>query len=352
MHSFRSDNTAGLCPEALQAIVDISQGHLDSYGDDACTADAVAELRRIFGDRIEAFFVTTGTAANTLAIAALTERWQQVICHVYGHHNTAESTAPERISQCRTVPVRTEASKLEPADVLRTRIGAPGDVHDPQPGVVTIANPTEYGTVYSADEIAALSDAAHAAGFRLHVDGARFANAVASLGCDPLDLTANAGVDALSFGGTKNGLACGEAVIFFPQDDGRDFERATAAFAFHRMSTGHLVSKHRFISGPFAATLRDGAWLHHAGHANAMATRLCDGLRRLGFEICFPTQANGVLVALPEAVDTALRRCGHGYFNFTDPGGAKSDLFRLMCSFDTQTYQVDALLADAERVSR
>jgi threonine aldolase len=344
---FRGDNNAGLCPEALQALIDVSAGHHIAYGDDEHTAAAVAAFRGIFGDTTSIWFVATGTAANTLAIAALTEPWQQVLCHAHSHYNDDESTAPERISHCRTIQIRADSSKLEPSDLGRYGIGVRGDVHRPQPGVVTITNPTEFGTVYTPAETAALSAAAHAAGFRVHVDGARFANAVAALGCDPRELTVDAGVDALSFGGTKNGLACGEAVLFFRQGDGRAFEAATRAFPFHRKSTGHLLSKHRFMSAPFAATLRDGAWLRHAGHANDMAGRLSAGLGEAGYQLRYPTEVNGVFVTMPTAVDAALRARGYEYYAFGEPGW---NLFRLMCSFDTEPAQVDAVVADAGSV--
>ncbi|MHC4348792.1 MAG: threonine aldolase family protein, partial [Planctomycetota bacterium] len=291
MHSFRSDNNAGLCPEALQALIDASAGHCIAYGDDEHTSAAMAAFRRVFGDGASIWLVATGTAANTLAIAALTDPWQQVLCHVHSHYNDDESTAPERITHCRTIQIRTDSSKLEPSDIERTGISLRGDVHQPQPGVVSISNPTEFGTVYTPAETAALCEVAHAAGFRVHVDGARFANAVAALGCDPRELSVDAGVDTLCFGGTKNGLACSEAVLFFPQGDGRAFEAATAAFPFHRKSTGHLLSKHRFMSAPFAATLRDGVWLRHAAHANDMAARLSKGLCDADYQLRFPTEA-------------------------------------------------------------
>ncbi|MHC4415823.1 MAG: threonine aldolase family protein [Planctomycetota bacterium] len=347
MQTLRSDNNAGLCPEALQAIVDASEGHHVAYGDDAYTAAAVDEFRRIFGDRTSVWFVSTGTAANTLAMAALTRPWQQVLCHLHSHYNDDESTAPERITHCRTIQVRTDSSKLEPADVARVGVNTRGDVHQPQPGVVAVSNPTEFGTVYTPAELEALCEAAHAAGYQVHVDGARFANAVAALDCDPRALSVDAGVDALSFGGTKNGLAYGEAVLFFPQADGRAFEEAAATFAFHRKSTGHLLSKHRFISAPFAATLRDGTWLRHAAHANRAAARLAEGLRESGYHLRFPAEANAVFVTLPPEADRALRDRGHAYYPFGDRAW---NLFRLMCSFDTPAAQIDAFLADARAV--
>ena len=346
--SFRSDNNAGLCPEALGAIVQANDGHCIAYGDDEHTAVAVAEFRRIFGSRTGAWFVATGTAANTLAIASLTEPWQQVLCHVHSHYNDDESTAPERITHCRTIQVRTESSKLQPSDIAGIGVHMRGDVHQPQPGVVTVSNPTEFGTVYTPAELTALCETAHEAGYRMHVDGARFANAVAALGCHPRELSVEAGVDALSFGGTKNGLAFGEAVLLFAQGDGKAFEAATAAFPFHRKSTGHLLSKHRFVSAPFAATLRDDTWLRHAGHANRMASMLAEGLRRLGYHLRFPAEANAVFVTLPPQTDSALRDRGHAYYPFGDPAWK---LFRLMCSFDTPPEQIEAFLADAQALA-
>jgi threonine aldolase len=343
MRTFRSDNNAGLCPEALQALVDANAGgHRLGYGDDDVTARAVAAFEDLFGRDISVHFVATGTAANVLAIAALTEPWEQVICHVNSHYNDDESTAPERVTHCRTVAVHAEASTLTAADVEEAAAHARGDVHQPQPGVVTISNSTEFGEVYAPDPLRALCEAAHAAGYRVHVDGARFANAVAALGCDPKALTVEAGVDALSFGGTKNGLAFGEAIVLFRQGDGAAFERARMALPFHRKGTGHLLSKHRFVSGPFAATLAGGSWLRHAAHANEMARRLAAGLRDLGIEPAYRVEANGVFVDLPEAVDTALRAAGHGYYPF-----GPRQLARLMCSFDTTAEDVDAFLADA-----
>ncbi|MHC5001552.1 MAG: threonine aldolase family protein [Planctomycetota bacterium] len=291
--TFRSDNNAGLCPEALAAIAAANDGHVTAYGDDPSTDEAEQAFRRVLGEDVRTWLVATGTAANTLAIAALTEAWEQVLCHEHSHYNDDESTAPERLTGCRAVPLATPSSKLTPEDVGRAAGRSRGDVHQPQPGVLTISNLTEFGTVYTPEEIRALCDAAHAAGYRVHVDGARFANAVAALGCDPRELAGGAGVDALSFGGTKNGLAFGEAVCFFPQGDGAAYRRATATFDFHRKSTGHLLSKHRFVSAPFAATLRDGTWLRHAAHANAMGRRDSRS-RRTARSSCCPRSSTPV----------------------------------------------------------
>lgn len=348
MRTFRSDNNAGLCPEAMEALGRADDaGHLIGYGDDEITADAAAAMRDLLGDDASVWFVATGTAANTLAIAAITEPWEQVICHGHSHYNDDESTAPERFTGCRANPIHTTSSKITAEDLARATAQQRGDVHQPQPGVVTLSNVTEFGTVYTPEEMTTLCAIAHEAGFRVHVDGARFANAVAALGCDPKALTVEAGVDALSFGGTKNGLAFGEAVVFFPQGDGAAYRRARHAFPFLRKGTGHLLSKHRFVSAPFAATLREGVWLRHAAHANAMAARLAAGLEEMGIEPRFPCEANGVFVTLPPAVDEALRAAGHGYYPF---GDAEWNLVRLMCSFDTTVEEVDGLLADAGAV--
>jgi threonine aldolase len=349
MRTFRSDNNAGLTPEALKAISDANdRSHEIGYGDDSYTARAVEAFQRIFGDDIAVFFVASGTAANALAIASLTQPWQQVICHAHSHCNDDESTAPERITHCRICAIRTDSSKLTPQDIEQSA-NSRGDVHQPQPGVVTISNTTEFGTVYTPAEIKALCDIAHRMGYRVHIDGARFSNAVAALKGDPREIASRVGVDAMSFGGTKSGLAFGEGVVFFPQGDRSAFETARHAFPFHRKGTGHLLSKHRFVSAPFAATLSDGSWQRHAQHANAMAAELAVGLERLGLKPRFPVEANAVFVRLPPEVDTTLRGRGHGYYPFGDPAW---NLTRLMCSFDTTIDEVRALVADVASALR
>ncbi|MHC4908912.1 MAG: threonine aldolase family protein [Planctomycetota bacterium] len=349
MHSFRSDNNAGLCPEALAALAAANDGsHVVGYGDDAVTARAVAAFHDVFGPDVGVWFVGTGTAANTLAIAALTETWEQIVCHGHSHLNDDESTAPERLTHCRITPIHTRASKLVPAEIEAVAQGVRGDVHQPQPGVVSISNVNEFGGVYTPEEVRAISDVAHAAGYRVHVDGARFANAVAAIGCAPNELAGAAGIDALSFGGTKNGLAFGEAVLFFRQEANPAwFERAQHAFPYHRKGTGHLLSKHRFVAAPFEATLTSGAWLSHARHANAMASRLAAGLESCGLTLRYPADANGIFVELPPRVDEALQSRGHGYYGFGDP---EWNMARLMCSYDTTEADVDWFLSDVAAV--
>jgi len=349
MRTFRSDNNAGLTPEAMQAVIDANdRSHEIGYGDDSYSRKAIDAFKKVFGDDIAVFFVATGTAANTLAIASLTQPWQQVLCHSHSHYNDDESTAPERFTHCRVAAIHTDSSKLTPQDIEQSA-NSRGDVHQPQPGVVSISNTTEFGTVYRVVEIRAIAEICHKMGYRLHMDGARFANAVAALGCDPRDITSRGGVDALSFGGTKNGLAFGEAVVFFPQGDRAAFESAIHAFPFHRKGTGHLLSKHRFVSAPFAATLGDESWLLHARHANAMAGEMSRGLIELGLKVRFPTEANGVFVELPSKVDAALKAKGHGYYPFGDRAW---NLTRLMCSFDTTVAEVRSLLDDVAAALR
>ena len=345
MRTFRSDNNAGLTPEAMKAFIAANDhSHQIGYGDDAHTGRAVEAFKKIFGDDIAVFFVASGTAANTLAIASLTQPWQQIVCHAHSHVGMDESTAPERFTHCRVAAIHSESSKITPEDIEHS-VNARGDVHQPQPGVVTISNTTEFATVYTQAEVKAICDVSRDMGYRVHMDGARFANAVASLDCHPRQITRDLGVDALSFGGTKNGLAFGEGVIFFPQGDGSAFRKAVEVFPFHRKSTGHLLSKHRFVSAPFAATLSDGSWMRHARHANAMARELASGLKKLGIQPKFPVEANAVFVSLPPQVDAALQNRGHGYYPF---GPADWKIFRLMCSFDTTSKDVTELLADIE----
>ena len=340
--AFRSDNNSGLCPEALQALVDANDGrHELAYGDDSWTERALEGFRSLFGAETEGGLVATGTAANTLAVAALTEPWQQVVCHELSHWAEHESTAPERMTGCRTRTREGRDGKLWPETLARLGSAADAGVHEPAPGVVTVSNPNELGLVYTPEEMEALCEVAHAEGYRVHVDGARFGNAVAFLGCSPRALTIDAGVDALSFGGTKNGLAMGEAVLFFPQGDAASHARAASRFPFLRKSGAHLVSKHRFIAAPFVAVLQDDVWLRHAGNANARAQELAKALRDRGIEPALPVQSNGVYVALPEAVSEALEAAGFGAYGFGDP---EDGITRWLCSFDTSEDDIAALL--------
>ncbi len=375
--SFRSDNNAGLTDDAMAALVEANAGHVKGYGDDAWTARAVEAFHALFGAPVGAHFVATGTAANCLALACLTKPWQRVLCHSHAHLNDDESTAPEFYTSARVTVIepgaaageRDErfpapiASKLTPGDVERAaKAVSRGDVHQPAPGALTLSNSTEFGEVYSPDELRALSDTAHRYGFRVHVDGARFANAVASVlreRGEKVDdraavtravraLTVDAGIDALSFGGTKNGLALGEAVVFF--DTGADspspspsheWEGYRTEFAFLRKRAAHLLSKHRFVAAPFAKTLESGSWMVSAHHANEMARRLADGLRAMGVRVPYSVDANGVFAQIAPETERALIHAGFGFYMFGDPAWRVA---RFMCSFDTTEGDVASLL--------
>jgi threonine aldolase len=349
--SFRSDNNAGVCPEAMAAILETNRkGHALGYGGDELTEQAVHAFRALFGPDTGVFFVATGTIANTLALACLVRPWSRILCHHESHLNDDESTAPELFTRCRVTTISTpeDRSKLTVDDIERAAVTSRGDVHQPQPGALTISNPTEFGEVYTPDETRSICEVAHTLGYRVHVDGARFANAVASLGCHPKELTIDAGVDALSFGGTKNGLAFGEAALFFPQGDAAAHARAVHEFPYLRKAAGALLSKHRFVSAPFLATLRDDAWLRHAGHANAMARRLARGLTGAGLQIPYAVDANAVFPILGGRLDNALHERGHAFYRF---GAPERGMARLMCSFDTEDEEIDAFIADVRELA-
>jgi threonine aldolase len=346
MKDFLSDNGSGLCPEALDAITGSRGGRAVAYGDDESTREAVGLLRGMFGARTEVFFVATGTAANTLALASLTDRWHRILCEEYAHLANDESTAPEQLTGCRIVTIPGGGQKLTSAAIEARDATLARGVHHPAPGVVTVSNPTEFGEVYTQRELAALAETCHRLGYRFHVDGARFANAVAALECDPRALTVDAGVDAMTFGGTKNGLALGEAVLFF---DGPARAGAAHRFPYLRKAAGHLLSKHRYVSAPFAAVLVEGAWVRHATHANAMAARLSAGLDDADLPPRFSTDANGVFVSFPDPVATALRERGWRFHTVGDPTWK---LARFMASFDTPEGDVDRLVADATTAAR
>ncbi len=344
MQHFASDNYAGICPEALNALLAANAGQAPAYGDDEWTRRVSDRLRELFETDCDVYFAFNGTAANSLALASLCQSYHSVVCHELAHVDTDECGGPEFFSNgSKLLPAKGENGKLTPAAV-REVIARRSDIHYPKPRVVTLTQATEVGTVYRVDEIAAIAELAHANGLRVHMDGARFANAVASLaashGNAPADLTWRAGVDVLCFGGTKMGLPVGEAVVFFDRALSEDF-------AWRCKQAGQLASKMRFLSAPWLGMLEDGAWLRHAAHANAMARRLADGLATIpAAKLLFPVEANGVFVELPAAVIDGLRARGWRFYTFIGAGGA-----RFMCSWDTQPERVDALLADLQALA-
>jgi threonine aldolase len=340
MQHFASDNCAGICPEALQALLAANDGHVPGYGEDEWTRRVSDRLRELFETDCDVYFVFNGTAANSLALAALCQSYHSVICHELAHVETDECGGPEFFSNgSKLLTARGEGGKLAP-EAVREVISRRSDIHFPKPRVVTLTQATEVGTVYRPAEVAAIAELAHAHGLRVHMDGARFCNAVAALGVAPADITWRAGVDVLCFGGTKMGLPVGEAVVFFDR-------RLSEDFAWRCKQAGQLASKMRFLSAPWLGMLEDGAWLRRAAHANAMAQRLAAGLAAIpGARLLFPVEANGVFVALPDSVQQGLRARGWRFYTFIAAGGA-----RLMCAWDTQPESVDALLADLRELS-
>jgi threonine aldolase len=335
---FGSDNHAGMCPEAFEGFARARDGHATAYGDDPWTAEAVAALREVFEIDCDVFFVFNGTAANSLALAACGRSYHGVICHEAAHLHTDECAAPEFFTGgSKLVPLPGSHGKLTP-EIVRSAFGGRNDVHTPRAATLSLTQATELGTVYTPDEIAALSETARSLGLRVHMDGARFANAVASLGVAPKELTWQAGVDILCFGGTKMGLPGGEAMVFF--------NRALAAeFPPRRKQAGQLASKMRFLTAPWTPMLCSGAWLRHAAHANAMAAELAkklDGIEAA--RMLMPREANAVFVDLPiETIDT-LHAQGWHFYPFVGRTGV-----RLMCSWDTQPEDIDAFVTDLRR---
>ncbi|MEO8535971.1 MAG: low specificity L-threonine aldolase [Betaproteobacteria bacterium] len=335
---FASDNYAGICPEAWAALERANAGHAPGYGADDWTRAATAAICAVFETACDVFFVFNGTAANALALAAICRSTDAIVCHALAHVNVDECGAPEFMSGgAKLVTIDLPHARLTPEAVAAAAV-TPHDEHSSRPRALALTQATELGTVYSPSEVAALCDVAHAKRMKVQMDGARFANAVAHLGCSPADITWRAGVDVLCLGGTKNGLPAGEAVVFFNRDIADEFAR-------RRKQSGQLASKMRFIAAPWLGVLADGAWLRHARHANAMATRLACALENVpGARLLAPVQANGVFVDLPQRAIDALRANGWRFYAFLGETGV-----RFMCAWDTPAAAVDHLAADIRR---
>jgi threonine aldolase len=336
---FASDNYSGICPEAWAAMADANHGHAPAYGNDEWTAKAADAFRTQFETNCEVFFVFNGTAANSLALASLCQSYHSVICSDTAHVETDECGAPEFFSNGSKLLVAPSAGgKLTP-DAIRVIATNRNDIHFPKPRVVTVTQPTETGQIYSLDELRAISACCRELGLSLHMDGARFANACAGLGCSPADMTWRAGVDVLCLGGTKNGMAVGEAILFFNPRLAEDFD-------YRCKQAGQLASKMRFLSAPWVSMLGTGAWLRNAQHGNACAKRLERQIAELpDLEIMFPVQANSVFVRMPERKIAALRQRGWQFYTFIG-GGA-----RFMFSWDAAPDRVDELAADIRQIA-
>jgi threonine aldolase len=335
---FASDNYAGICPEAWAAMAEANHDHAVSYGDDEYTERASNLLREVFETDCEVFFVFNGTAANSLALSTVCRSFHSIICHETAHVETDECGAPEFFTSGTKVLLAPGPNgKIDP-DGIETVVKRRTDIHYPKPRAVSITQSTELGTVYAVDEVKAIWERARKLGLRMHMDGARFANAVAALGVAPKTITWQAGVDVLCFGGTKNGMPVGEAVVFFDH-------QLAAEFDYRCKQAGQLASKMRFISAPWLGMLKDGAWLRHAGHANAMAALLEKELTALGIRFLFPRQANVVFAELPKRVIDALHARGWRFYTFIGQGGC-----RFMCAWDTQPEDVARFVRDVKEL--
>ncbi|HEV7860248.1 MAG TPA: low specificity L-threonine aldolase [Pyrinomonadaceae bacterium] len=335
--SFASDNNAGVHPRIMRAIEAANAGHVVAYGDDAFTVAALEKFREHFGESVDVHFVFGGTGANVLGLKSMTRPHQAIICTTLAHINVDECGAPENFTGCKLLTVETSDGKLTPEQVKSCLHGL-GDQHHVQPKVVSISQATELGTVYTPLEILKLAQCAHDNGLLLHMDGARIANAAASLNVSLKELTLDAGLDALSFGGTKNGMMYGEAVVFFKRDLAPDFK-------FIRKQGMQLASKMRFISAQFTALLSDGLWLETASHANRMAGILAAEIERLPqLKITRRTQANAVFVRLPPESIPLIQR---EYFFYV--WDEETSEVRLMASFDTTEDDIRDLVSVLKR---
>ncbi len=338
--NFASDNVTGAAPEILAALEAGNTVALMPYGNDDVTRAAEAKVAGVFETDAQVFFVATGTAANALALSAATPPWGVVFCHAGAHLNDTECAAPEFYSGGAKMVTLAGGGGKFTAEALEAAIAGAevGNVHHVQPAAVSITQATEAGTLYALDEIAAISKVSRSNGLKLHMDGARFSNAVAAMGCSAADVTWKAGVDMLSFGATKNGALAAEAVVIFDQDLAQDF-------AYRRKRGGHLFSKMRLLAVQFDAYVTDDLWLRNATHANAMAARMADGLKDIpGVELSNPAQANILFPRLPKAVIEGLKSDG---FQFYERGGENT--LRLVFAFSTTEEDVDAFLAAAKK---
>jgi threonine aldolase len=330
--TFASDNYAGVHPEIMDALAKANAGHAASYGADEFTASAIKKFKHFFGNGIEVFFVYNGTGANVLGLSAITQSFQSIICSDLAHINVDESTAPEKFLGCKLVTVPTKDGKIY-ADEVQGRIQRVDDQHHPQPKVISISQTSEYATVYNVDEIKALSSVAKKNGLLLHMDGSRISNAAVALKKDFVDFTRDAGVDVLSFGGTKNGMMFGEAVIFFDPSH-------ASFFKFIRKQGMQLHSKMRFIGAQFDRLLTDGLWQKNASHANEIASYFASQLQAVpGVRLTQRVEANGIFAVFPPAIISELQK-EHFFYVWNE----KASEVRLMCSFDTQKEEVDSFV--------
>jgi threonine aldolase len=334
-HGFASDNTAPICPEAWAALQEANAAYVAAYGEDRWTAAVCDRVREIFETDCDVYFVFTGTAANALALAQMCQSFRSIVSYQNAHIQTDECGAPEFFTGgSKLLLVGGGNGKIEigQAQALLMRLN---DLHSHKPGVISIAQATEFGTVYTRDDVAAITQLARANELFVHMDGARFANAIASLNCAPRTITWEVGVDVLCFGGIKNGIAAGELVIFFNKAISREFD-------YRVKQAGQLGSKMRFLAAPWLALLEGGLWLRNAQQANRAAQHLAQRLRREAkLEVVFPVEANAVFVRMDDQLAPGLQTRGWRFYKFIEP-----DVFRLMCSWSTTDAEISSLIAD------
>jgi threonine aldolase len=334
-HEFASDTTAPICPEAWATLKEANTDCAAAYGEDRWTARVCDQIREIFETDCDVYFVFTGTAANALALAQVCQSFRSIICHQNAHIQTDECGAPEFFTGgSKLLLVGGGNGKI---DIGQTEalLKRQNELHSHKPGVISIAQATEFGTVYTRDEIAAVAGLAHSYELSVHMDGARFANAVASLKCSPRTITWEVGVDVLCFGGTKNGTAAGELVIFFNKEVSREFD-------YRVKQAGQLGSKMRFLAASWLGLLAADVWLRNADHANRAARQLADRLQnQVNVEVVFPVDANAVFARMDERLVLGLQARGWRFYKFTEP-----DVYRLMCSWATTDEEISNLIAD------
>jgi len=330
---FASDNNAGVHPLILEALKEVNQGHVVAYGDDPYTEKAVTEIREIFGAGTEVYFVFIGTAANVLGLSTVTQPYHAIICPESAHINVDECGAPEKFSGCKLLTCHAPDGKLT-VDMIASHMHGIGFEHHVQPRVVSITQATELGTVYTIGEIREIAGYAHSHGMLLHMDGARISNAALSLDCTLKEMTGGAGVDILSFGGTKNGMMYGEAIIFFNRELCEDFK-------YRRKQGMQLASKMRYIAAQFSAYLKDDLWIRNARHSNLMAQRLYTAVKDIpGVTVTRKVEANAVFAILPPEIIPALQQ--EFFFYIWDEEVSE---VRWMCSFDTTEEDIASFAA-------
>jgi threonine aldolase len=334
-HQFASDNTAAICPEAWAALEEANTRDAPSYGEDEWTAAVCERVRQLFEVDCDVYFVFTGTGANALGLAQLCQPFHGVICHERAHIQTDEAGAMEFYTRgAKLFLTKTNDGKIDLGEAEKV-IAQQVELHGHMMRAISVAQATEMGTVYTPEEVETIGTFAREHELWLHMDGARFANAVASLGCEAKTITWKSGVDVLSFGGTKNGVAAGELVVFFDKESSRDFQ-------YRVKQAGQLGSKMRFLAAPWLGLLSGDVWLRNARHANDAARKLAQRLRNeAGIEHVFPVESNAVFVQFDDQVVQGLHARGWRFYKFVEP-----DIYRLMCSWSTTDEEISMLVGD------